>query len=154
MGLSLARKKMSTIEIIQDYLPVRSSELTAEWLELQMDGWVDLLLDDAEDIVEVDEEGGVNIKTSVEINLRVLGDEPLGKDDAFYEVWITLSASYQGSVDLEMDIWHDLPANHPAIDVLESFDYRRYEPYLKRCFRKIKETACLPSDLEQFGRHD
>lgn len=142
---------MSTIEIIDDHIPVRSSELTTKWLELQMDGWVDLLIDDAEDIVEVDEEGGVSITTSVDINLRVLDDE---KEDEGYEVWITLSASYQGSVDLEMDIWHDLPANHPAIDVLESFDYRRYESYLKRCFRKIEETACLPSDLEQFGRYD
>jgi hypothetical protein len=154
VGLSPTRKKMSTISIIDDHIPVRSSELTAEWLELQMDGWVDLLLDDAEDVLEVNEEGGVDIKTSVDIDLRVLDDEPLGKEDEGYEVWITLSASYQGSVDLEMDIWHDLPADHPAIDVLESFDYRRYEPYLKRCFRKIEETACLPSDLEQFGRHD
>lgn len=142
---------MSTIEIVEDHIPVRSSELTTEWLELQMDGWVDLLLDDAEDIVEVDEEGGVSITTSVDINLRVLDDE---KEDEGYEVWITLSASYQGSVDLEMDIWHDLPDNHPAIDVIESFDYRRYEPYLKRCFRKIEERACLPSDLEQFGLYD
>lgn len=145
---------MSTISIIDDHIPVRSSELTTEWLELQMDGWVDLLLDDAEDVLEIDEEDGVSIKTSVDIDLRVLDDEPLGKEDDGYEVWITLSASYQGSVDLEMDIWHNLPADHPAIDVLESFDYRRYEPYLKRCFRKIEETACLPSDLEQFGRYD
>ena len=145
---------MNTTKIIDDRLPVRSSELTTEWLELQMDGWVDLLLDDAEEIMEVDEEGGLKIETSVEIDLRVLDDEPLGKDDAFYEVWITLSASYQGRVDLEMGIWHDLPADHPAIDVLESFDYRRYKPYLKRCFREIEERACLPSDLEQFGLYD
>lgn len=145
---------MSTISIIDDHIPVRSSELTTEWLELQMDGWVDLLLDDAEDIIEVDEEGGVKIETSVEIDLRVLDDEPLGKDDAFYEVWITLSASYQGRVDLEMGIWHNLPDDHPAIDVIESFDYHRYEPYLKRCFREIEERAFLPSDLEQFGLYD
>lgn len=148
MGLSPTRKTMNTTKIIDDRLPVQSSELTTEWLKEQMDSWVDILVDVHDDI-ELDDDGlGLRIDSSLDISLLVEDEEP----DT--EVYINLSVHFHGKADLGVDIWHNLPPNHPAISVIVDFDYKVYESYLTRCFREIERVAMLPSDLEQFGYYD
>ena len=76
MGLSPTRKTMNTTKIIDDRLPVQSSELTTEWLKEQMDSWVDILVD-AHDDIELDYDGlGVIIDSSLDISLLVEDEEP------------------------------------------------------------------------------
>ena len=67
---------MNTTKIIDDRLPVQSSELTTEWLKEQMDSWVDILVD-AHDDIELDYDGlGVIIDSSLDISLLVEDEEP------------------------------------------------------------------------------